>query len=152
MTLSVSKLILKNEFETLRVDLIQKHDELKMRASGRWAKGLEVEVQRDSATLWGLDYTNKLIHGQAPGIMPSPKKIEQWMKDKGIQARNPSMLAYIIAKKIEREGTRYFRKGGTDLVDSVITPQRIQQILDKVSHANVDEFVHLSKQIFKEIA
>ena len=46
-----------------------------------------------------------------------------------------SSLAFLIARKIAREGTKYFKQGGTDLVDAVYTEQRIQMIINKVGEA-----------------
>ena len=152
--------LLNNEFNAIRLDLIRKHDELNMRASGKWASSLEVEVSGNgsitTARLLGEKYTKQLINGREPGKFPPLKAIEQWIKDKGIQgmARNISVssLAFLIARKIAKEGTRYYQKGGTDLVESVITPERIQQIIDKVSEINLNYIVNGLVEQLKEVA
>lgn len=133
-----------------------------MRASGRWSKGLDVQVQNLKGIIYGEHYTQQLVSGRPPTTTttasnPTLKEvIEQWIKDKGIQPLDASMkissLAFLIARKIHREGTQYFKDGGTDLIDSVITPARIQQIIDKVTQFNVSYFVTDLKDTFIKMA
>jgi len=141
--------ILATEFELIRQDLIKRHDALKMRSSGKWASSLEVVVDTEAfkatARIIGEKYTEQLVWGRRPGKFPPIKAIEQWIKDKGLKIYGKmkiSSLAYIIARKIAHEGTKYFQQGGTDLIESVITPQRIQNIIDKISLIHVDNFVN----------
>jgi len=135
--------ILADEFDSLRLDIIAKHDELGMRASGDFANSLENVQNRLSISLIGNSYVEQLVNGRAPGKFPPLEEIEKWIEDKGIQAIDISVssLAFLIARKIAREGTEYFKQGGTDLLDSVITPERIQSIIDKVSVFYVNDFV-----------
>ena len=66
----------------------------------------------------------------------------QWIQDKRITSDIPTRsLAFLIARKISEDGTRYLQRGGTDLIDSVITPQRIDEIVDKVGLIYVDVIV-----------
>ena len=137
--------VLKIEFEAIRKELVKRHDELGMRASGKWAKSLEVEISKtdgkSTAKLYGEKYTEQLVLGRKPGRFPPIKAIEQWIKDKGIQPIEANLkissLAFLIARKIAKEGTNYYKQGGTDLVESVITPKRIQDIINQVKEINV---------------
>lgn len=148
--------ILEREFEAIRVDLIKKYDELGMRASGQWANTLETRVSGLTAKLFGQSYTEQLVFGRKPGKFPPIGVIEQWIKDKGIKPIEEnikiSSLAFLIARAISEKGTQYFQQGGTDLIDSVITPKRIQDIIDKVSVFYVNEFVLRFTNEFKTIA
>lgn len=147
--------VLRNEFEKLAQDLIDKYVQLGMRASGQWAAELSVEVveigSRLVAKAVGLKYSEQLVYGRRPGRMPPVQAIEEWLRTKGIRALNRNMklrsLAWAIAKKIafgvynkatktwdaSKGGTRYWREGGTDLVSSVVTPERIMLIIEKVA-------------------
>ncbi len=137
--------ILKVEFEAIRKELVKRHDELGMRASGKWANSLEVEISKTDgksiAKLYGEKYTEQLVFGRKSGKFPPIKAIEQWIIDKGIQPIESdlkiSTLAFLIARKIAREGTKYYQQGGTDLVASVVTPERIQSIINQVREINV---------------
>lgn len=129
--------ILQAEFDALKEDLIAKHDELGMRASGNWADSLEVVVTDTNAKIIGEQYSDQIEYGRKPGAMPPTEAIEKWIHDKGIASRiegeiSVSSLAYLIARKIAREGTEAFKKGGERVISEIVTPERIQMILDKV--------------------
>ena len=148
--------ILEKEFEVLKQELTEKHISLGMQASGNWVESLEVVASDSSVTLLGNSYTEQLSNGREPGQMPPIQTIEQWILDKGIAPIESnittSTLAFLIARKIAREGTRYFKEGGTDLVDSIITPQRIQLIIDQLSSFRINEFVSDVTGVLEELA
>lgn len=149
--------ILYKHFRQIRADLIARHDELGMRASGNWAETLDTEVNRTKGIIWGQPYTEQLVDGRRPGKMPPVGAIKKWIVDKGIASGlgeqiSISSLAYAIATKIAKEGTRYFKQGGTDLVESVITPARIQMILDEVSEFHINNFTSEISSIFQNLA
>lgn len=137
--------ILALEFESIKIDLIKKHNDLKMKASGKWQSSLKVSILGKEnlfiARIYGENYTEQLVFGIKPGNFPPIKEIEQWIKDKGIarigKKISISSLALRIATKIGNEGSKYFRDGGTDLISSVYTPERIQSIINKVSEINL---------------
>lgn len=146
--------ILKTEFEALREELKEKHLQLGMKASGQWIESLDNKSQRLSGQLWGEPYTEQLVNGRAPGKFPPIAMIEKWIYDKGItpDGIKISSLAFLIARKIANEGTEYFKQGGTDLVDAVITPKRIQEIIDKVSEFHINSFLSEVTGVFKQMA
>lgn len=137
--------ILSAEFEALKNELIARYDELGMRASGRWAESLSVAVAGNSAAILQESYGEQLENGRKPGTPPPSEAIEQWIKDKGIAARlekgmTVSSLAFLIGRKIGREGWNRHNHGGTQLISSVVTPERIQQIIDKIGESQITEF------------
>jgi len=139
--------ILTAEFEALKTDLIKKYDELGMRASGAWPDSLEVVVTENKAVLMGAEYSQQLESGRAPGKQPPSEAIIQWIKDKGIANRiegkiSISSLAFLIARKIAKEGWKRQEHGGVDLISQVVTPERIQQIIDKLSDIYVSNFTN----------
>ena len=129
--------ILAAEFEALKNELIAKHREMGMEVTGQWAESLAVETD---------GYSAKVLAGHSPdgrgrGKQPPSEAIEQWIVAKGIAARlekeiTLGSLAFLIARKIGREGT----KRQNNLVDSVVTPERIQQVIDKIGPAFIMEF------------
>lgn len=139
--------LLASEFESLKNELIAKYDEMNIRVSGNWAENLEIETAKDSITLWG-SYSPD---ARKPGKQPPSEAIEQWLKDKGIASRLEkeiavTSLAYLIARKIGREG---WKRQGTPLVSSVITPERIQQIIDKIGEEQLNDFTATILTYFK---
>jgi hypothetical protein len=151
--------VLFEEFEKLRFELIEKHNELGMRSSGKWTESLNTVVEKGDgfyrATTYGIHYTKQLVYGREPGKFPPIKSIEDWIKNKGIKFLESeikiSSLAFLIARKIAREGTEYYKKGGTDLVSSIYTPERIQEIIDKVSRIDLDFIILDLRETFKTL-
>ncbi|MHA3787465.1 hypothetical protein ACX0HA_04580 [Flavobacterium hauense] len=137
--------ILSAEFEALKNELIGRYDEIGMRASGQWAESLSVELGENSAGILQESYGDQLEFGRKPGKQPPSEVIEQWLIAKGIAARlekdiSVSSLAFLIARKIGREGWNRSEHGGTQLISSVVTPQRIQAIIDKIGESQLNEF------------
>jgi len=137
--------ILSAEFEALKTDLIARYDELGMRATGQWAESLRVQVGENGAEILQESYGEQLEFGRKPGKQPPSEAIEQWLIAKGIAARlekdiSVSSLAYLIARKIGREGWNREQHGGTQLISSVVTPERIQRIIDTIGESQLNEF------------
>jgi hypothetical protein len=133
----MSSQILSREFEALKTDLIQAYDAKGMRASGKFAETLEVKVTGLTAQLWGEDYAQQLETGRKSGKFPPMDAIKKWIQDKGIANRiqgeiSISSLAFLIARKIAREGWKREQFGGVELISQVVTDQRMQKIIDEV--------------------
>ena len=153
--------ILQIEFDEIKKDLISKHNQLKMKASGNWQESLVVDVRNKSesiviARVYGEHYTEQLVNGRKPGKFPPIEAIKKWVIEKGIagimEKAKVSSIAFLIARKIAKEGTKYYRDSGTDLVSSVYTPERIQSIIDKVSEINITFITNGLVQQLKEVA
>lgn len=141
--------ILQEELEALKLDLIAKYKELGMRASGLWEHTLEVNTTATTGGLrgviTGMDYTYYMQHGRKAGKMPPIQTIEQWILARGIrpiqEKMNTNALAWAIAKKIARDGTKRMQAGGTPaFIDAIITPERVQQIIEKVGYKYLATF------------
>jgi hypothetical protein len=133
----MSSKVLSQQFELLKKDLIIAYDAKGMRASGKFADTLEVQVTGLTARLFGEDYSQQLETGRKAGRFPPINAIEQWIKDKGIANRiqgeiSISSLAFLIARKIARNGWKREEYGGVQLISEVVTDARIQKIIDEV--------------------
>jgi hypothetical protein len=145
--------ILQTELELIKTELIKEYDNLGMRASGKWADALEVQSTETSGKILGLNYSEQLEFGRRSGKQPPREAIEQWIRDKGLASRienqiSVSSLAFLIARKIGREGWNRQQYGGVDLISRVVTPERVQKIIDKVGSAFR---VNFTSQIIKEL-
>lgn len=145
--------ILKEEFELIKQELIKRYDEKGMRASGEWANSLEVQASGLSVKLLGLSYSEQLEYGRKAGKQPPREAIEQWIRDKGIASRlegkiTVSSLAYLIARKIAREGWRREEYGGVELISEVVTPERIQKIIDRIEATYIPLFANEIKLMY----
>lgn len=158
-----TKNILSKEFNSLKNDLIAAYNEKGMRASGNWADQLEVYTEENVAVIFGADYTEQLEHGRNPNNGSSGESwdttvedIEQWIYDKGIANRiegeiTVSSLAFIIARKIWREGWDRREHGGVELVSEIVTPERIQSIINEVGDARIIEFTSEISNLLNEL-
>lgn len=152
-----SQQVLSKEFEALKSDLISAYDTKGMRASGKFAEGLEVETEINRAVLWSYDYAQQLETGRQSGKQPPSDVIEQWIIDKGIDTQiegniTISSLAFLIARKIGREGWDREGYGGVELISEIVTEQRIQKILDEVGDARLIEYTSEIITLVKQLA
>ncbi len=153
----MSKEILSKEFESLKEDLIKAYDQKGMRASGDFADSLEVVASGFNVKLWGNDYAQQLETGRQSGKRPPIDAIKQWIDDKGIANRlngeiTRNQLAFLIARKIGREGWKRKDYGGVELISDVVTDERIQKIIDEVGEAQVVVYTTEIITLIKEMA
>jgi hypothetical protein len=137
--------IVKEEFDILKAELISEYNGLGMKASGQFERELESVATKDGARLIGINYSEQLEFGRQRGKFPPRDAIEQWIVDKGIASRiegeiSVKSLAFLIARKIAREGWDRRNFGGVELISRVITPEKIQRIIDKVGDAVTVDF------------
>lgn len=149
--------ILSKEFEALKKDLITAYDAKGMRASGKFAESLEVRVKGLNAQLCGEDYAQQLETGRKAGGFPPIDAIKKWIVDKGIANRiqgeiTVSALAFLIARKIARQGWKREQFGGVELISEVITDERIQKIIDEVGAEQTLVFTTEIEIMIKEMA
>lgn len=149
--------ILFDEFNSIREDILALYESRGRRASGEFEEQMEVEVEGLTVRLLGAEHTEYTVDGRAEGRFPPIDVIEKWIEDKGIINSiegdiSVSSLAFLIARKIAREGTEVFKEGGDDMISSVITPERIQMIIDRVSQLNVSTFTSRFTEMFQELA
>lgn len=131
--------ILKEEMEGIKNDILQLYNASGKKTTGEFEKGLETEYKDLTATLKGYTY----LGGRRPGKMPPIKAIEDWIKAKGLKSIedkiSTSTLAFLIARKIAEKGTDKQRH--LQVYSQIITPERIQKILDRVSLLNGNAFI-----------
>jgi hypothetical protein len=144
--------LLAAEFELLKADIISAYRVSGQAVSGNWADTVTVEATPNGYSITAADY----INGRDPGKPPPSKAIEEWLQQKGIATRleknmTISSLAFLIARKIGREGWKP-KTGTIDIVDSVVTPERIQQMLDNVGAVYLDNFTNTIINYLKQAA
>lgn len=123
-----------DESELLIYDFIKKYNELGMRATGEWADSLEINVSGFTFQILGKDYTQYLTNGRGSGNKPPIDNLKRWVTAKFgyTDDRQVTGAAFAIANKIANEGTTWYKQGGSDLIDGVLTQQREQQIINNV--------------------
>ncbi|MGL4568064.1 MAG: hypothetical protein ACRCU6_06000 [Fusobacteriaceae bacterium] len=94
--------------------LIPKFDQLGMDSSGEWKRSLAPRKNE----LLGKSYTEYLVNGRKPGKRPPIRNIEKWVNNKlGISGKQATSIAFAISNTIAKEGTSWYKAGGSDLLD-----------------------------------
>lgn len=134
-----SQQVLQDELELLKKEIIERYNASGKRTSGEFEQGLEITSNDTSASLFGYVY----LAGRIAGKQPPIQAIQDWLEQKGIKPIEEKMkissLAFLIARKIAREGTT--PENHLYIYDEIITPERIDKIFQKISQLNVNEFV-----------
>jgi len=132
--------IIEFEIESILDDIRELYNASGKRTSSEFEEGLEVTYGVNKATIEGYTY----LAGRKKGKMPPVKAIEEWIKKKGIRPIEQNMkinsLAWAIAKSIAKKGTDEARH--LKVYEKVITPERINNIIEKVSQFNVNLFIN----------
>lgn len=131
--------IVEKEFVKLRDEILRAYERSGKKVSGEFEDGLEVVPVAKGWALYGYGY----LAGRLAGKMPPIKKILDWVNTRGIvpyvEGITVTQLAWAIAKQIQKQGT--LPENHFKIYETVITPQRIQEILDRVKVININAFV-----------
>ncbi|AGO47829.1 hypothetical protein Phi46:1_gp18 [Cellulophaga phage phi46:1] len=135
--------IIKTELEKVVEDAVKLYRASGKKTSGNWEKGNRIEMSENKGELYGFAYlAGRGATKQGGSGETLQSKILTWLKTKGIKPLEEKMkltsLAFLIARKIHREGTN--KKYHLQVWEQVLTPKRIQDIIDKVSTFNVSFF------------
>lgn len=138
--------IIKEEIDAILVDLKDAYEKSGRKASGEFAKGLEAVYEPNKGTIKGYTYLAGRGATKKKGKAGEPtltERILDWIKTRGIRPREEKMtlrsLAYVIAKKIHESGTD--RGKWFNIYEKVITPKRINSIIDKIGRLNVNRII-----------
>jgi len=131
-------IVIREEMESLVADITAAYEASGKKVSGEFPKGLQVTYAPNQATLSGYAY----LAGRAAGKMPPVDKILTWVQQRGLRPLKgtQSGLAWAIARKIAAEGTN--EENHLKIYEQVVTPERIQVIIDKVTAINIQTFVN----------
>ena len=127
--------------------------------SKRFADSIEAEVSESTLLITASPYIRTLIDGRGPTSLNAVKGnptlqqiIRKWIDEKGITPRidkngrlpTKDQLSWAISKSIHMYGDRlYQRGGGNNIYDSIITPQRIDNLLSLLA----DQYYTIIKSI-----
>jgi hypothetical protein len=135
-------------------DLRESMDSSGVTASGKFNRSLKAEIKPDQLIVTGLRYAGAIELGRKPtsggGNGELRQEIRSWIDDKGITPTgkiSKDSLAYIITRKIHREGTKLYR--GTDyygrskpsrVISGVIEDGRIEKLAKSVVLDVISQF------------
>lgn len=131
--------IIREEIEDILREIREVYENSGKKVSGEFEKNLEAVYEPNKGTIRGVVY----MAGRKAGKMPPVQSILEWVKARGIKPIESNMtvtsLAWAIAKQISKEGTR--PENHLTIYEQVITPQRINKIIDRVAELNVNRIV-----------
>lgn len=122
-------------------------------ASGNLEKTLNYEVENGVLKVYANQYIGALIFGRKPttnsgnGVLKV--KIRQWIDDKGIVPKDnisKDSLAFLITRKIHRDGTALYPQG-SDLLSAIVTDKLINDLKSDI----FSEFTDIVKTSFATI-
>lgn len=163
MATVVPRIILQEELEALRLNIISNHTRAGQKASGRTAASLHVEVSEDGGVLYGRKPFGTLETGRKAGRVPQnfQQIIIKWMADKGIkpapipyltnrphkytpEQRGVLRMSYFVAKKIRETGTKLFREGGRADIYSPEIEKTVKAIEDRMLSLIKNKIEHIT--------
>jgi len=159
MAISIDTDILQSFAARFIQDLRESMDSSGVTASGNFNKTLKATVTPNTVVVEGERYAGAIELGRKPtsggGNGELRKAIRSWIDDKGINPADISKdsLAFIITRKIHREGTKLYR--GTDsygrtkpsrVITGVIEDGRIEKLAKSVVLDVISQF---RTEIFK---
>ncbi|HNV51332.1 MAG TPA: hypothetical protein PKW61_06270 [Tenuifilaceae bacterium] len=126
-------------------ELVKSYHDLGLRASGKWAASLEGNTTQENNTIktviLGEQYTGALVGGRKPTSAYGPyqkndftlrEAIAIWIRQKGItpdDGISKDSLAFLIARKIHREGIRVPNEHNSGkLISNVFTDKAINEL------------------------
>lgn len=138
--------LVSSELEALKQKVIENQKNSGQVASGRTIASMKVEVTEDGGVLWGRSPFGTLETGRKPGKVPAGfwKIIRQWMEDKGIQVEKPDSFAYLVARKIAKEGTQLFRNGGRSDIYSPEVKDTVERVSQGIGILFGSEVEHIN--------
>lgn len=112
-----------------------------MNASGKSAESLEYVITPTGGAIYGAGHIFFLETGRGPTHATGPYKagdslrsrIRQWIDDKGITPEGISKdsLAFLIARKIHKEGTELHNAGGNSgILSEAVNDAELQKLYD----------------------
>jgi hypothetical protein len=138
--------IIREEIDSILEDIIEVYERSGRKASGQFEEGLEVVYEPNKATIKGFVYLAGRGKTKKKGKAGEPtvqQQILKWLKTRGIRPIEEGMklksLAYLIARKIHKEGTN--RSEWLKIYEQVITAERIDSIIKRVSDLNVNRLI-----------
>ena len=129
--------IIFEELEDLRKRIISNIDSTGRKASGRTSGSMHTDISENRGILFGRMAFGTLETGRKSGKVPAGfyQIIKQWVIDKGISFDSQSernSFAYLVSRKIAREGTQLYRTGAEADVYTTEGPETIERIKDRV--------------------
>lgn len=116
----------------------------------RWLSDTRMQIYSDMPGK-PFNYIFTLENGRRPGRRPPVQPILDWIKQRGITPEDISQesLAFLIARKIGREGSTLFRQGGKSGIISQVQSEAwiVENFIKPIERFYVEEFTKMAGEI-----
>ena len=128
--------VTKKNLEKLSERIAKRIDERGLNSSGSAKDSLEVKDNK----LYGNDYIYFLDKGRRPGKFPPVQNMLEWVRRKlGITDESANSIAYLVGRKISREGTAIYKDNKKGLQLDELIDETIDDIIKELPEvAKVD--------------
>lgn len=133
-------LILDEELEQLKSDIILRHEQSGQVASGKTKSEFEKRMPSDyNGQLLGAGYSGVLERGRKPGGVPKDfiDILKRWAQAKGLSFKNEEQFdlwANAVKWKIIREGTKLYQSGQTQDIFTTPIDQFYQRLSERITN------------------
>lgn len=106
---------------------------LGMDATGEWRENVQVRAEPNVGYIDGRHYSEQLALGRKPGKRPPIAPLQRWVQAKlHLSGNEAKGVAFAIANKIAKEGTSWYQKGGSDLIEILESREVTEFVNSKV--------------------
>jgi len=127
-------------------------------SSGRLHDSVEIVYSEHGFKILANKYIENVIYGIQPGTKVSVSAIKSWIQEKPVPQGKGELsidsLAYLIAKKIEREGSvmyRQYKGSNSGLLDEAINEQKINSFADKLGEGVINSITSEVLDLFETL-
>ena len=140
-----------NEFgKQTTKDLVLNYIKMGLKASGAFERGLVYEASDSSIEIKAPLHGRVMETGRRAGKFPPMNEILKWVQLGKIVKRDnitDEQLAFLIARKIQREGIKVPNKYNVGkVISSILLDGRIAKLLEQIT---IKEQKNVSEEIFK---
>lgn len=136
-----TEILIKQLLDSIKAEIIESQSQKGMVASGGSARSLETSAEELSGQITGVEYFRFQEFGRAPGKQPPIDSIEKWITDKRLNVPEKWTIrgfAYVIARKIGREGSRIYRDKSLGIPITQIINENLDKFEEKLSDSLFD--------------
>lgn len=124
-----------------------------LNATNAMQESIEVDVsavpEGTTGTLSALDYWVNVGSGTPPGSDVKERDIMQWMEAKGFEGDNAG-IAFFIARKIRREGSKAYRQGLPNAFETSIAAWEASVLVRDLGELTANEYGDSFVSILRE--
>lgn len=94
---------------------------------------------KDEVKVYAMGYLLELRDGEQYKSPPTLEDIEEWILAKDLEG---TLEASAVLETIQRDGTTWDQRGGSDRLKAVLNPENVQRIMNIAIDETINEISH----------